>query len=130
MSPDRLVQKALEARKESYSPYSKFAVGAALETEDGTVVTGTNIENASYGLSICAERTALVKAVSQGMRKFKRMAIMADMPEPAAPCGMCRQMLVEFAPDLELILANLKGQTKIVKLNELLPMAFRLEITI
>lgn len=124
---DSLVQQALEARKQSYSPYSKFAVGAALEAQDGTVVTGTNVENASYGLSICAERSALVKAVSQGLRKFKRMAIVADMPSPVAPCGMCRQMLIEFAPDLELILANLKGQSKTVKLSELLPMAFRLD---
>lgn len=124
---DRLVEKALEARKQSYSPYSKFAVGAALEAEDGTVITGANVENASYGLSICAERVALVKAVSQGIKKFKKMAVVADTPKPVSPCGMCRQMLIEFAPDLELILANLKGQAEKVELSALLPRAFRLE---
>lgn len=124
---DRLVEKALEARKQSYSPYSKFAVGAALEAEDGTVITGANVENASYGLSICAERVALVKAISQGIKKFKKMAVVADTPEPVPPCGMCRQMLIEFAPDLELILANLKGQAETVSLNKLLPRAFRLD---
>ena len=123
-----LVQKAIEARKQTYSPYSKFAVGVALEAETGEVITGTNVENASYGLSICAERVALVKAVSQGIKKFKRMAVVADTPGPVAPCGMCRQMLTEFSPNLELILSNLKGQTEMVCLNELLPKAFRLEL--
>lgn len=121
-----LIAQASEARKNSYSPYSKFAVGAALECDDGTVITGTNVENASYGLSICAERTALVKAISQGKRKFKRLAVVADYPEPPPPCGMCRQMLIEFAPDLELILANTKGKTESVRLATLLPKAFRL----
>lgn len=124
---DKLLEQAVKARKNSYSPYSKFAVGAALEAEDGTVITGTNVENASYGLSICAERSALVKAVSEGKRKFKRLAIVTDTPEPAAPCGMCRQMLIEFAPDLELILANLRGQTETIRLSKLLPKAFRLD---
>ncbi|MBI4125815.1 MAG: cytidine deaminase [Deltaproteobacteria bacterium] len=123
---DQLVQKALAARKNSYSPYSKFAVGAALECGDGTVITGTNVENASYGLSICAERSALVKAISEGKRKFKRLAIVTDSPEPAAPCGMCRQMLIEFAPSLEVILANLKGKSEVLRLSDLLPKAFRL----
>lgn len=124
---DTLIQKAMEARRQSYSPYSKFAVGAALEADDGTVITGTNVENASYGLSVCAERVALVKAISQGKRKFKRLAVVADYPEPPPPCGMCRQMLIEFAPDLELVLANLKGEMEIVRLNQLLPKAFKLE---
>lgn len=124
---DPLVEKALEARKKSYSPYSKFSVGAALETMDGEVICGANVENASYGLSICAERVALVKAVSQGRQKFKRMAVVADYPTPVPPCGMCRQMLTEFAPDLELILANLKGETETVRLSDLLPNAFKLE---
>lgn len=121
-----LVQKAIEARKQSYSPYSKFAVGAALEAEDGTVILGCNVENASYGLCICAERVALTKAVSQGIKKFKRLAVVADTPGPVAPCGMCRQMLTEFSPELEVILSNLKGQTETVLLSELLPKAFRL----
>lgn len=124
---DPLVKKALAARKHSYSPYSKFAVGAALETEDGTIFTGANVENASYGLAICAERTALVKAVSEGHKKFKRLAVVADYPKPCPPCGMCRQMLIEFAPDLELILANTKGKTEKVDLAKLLPKVFRLK---
>lgn len=124
---DKLVEKALEARKQSYSPYSKFAVGVALETAEGEVILGANVENASYGLAICAERVALVKAVSQGIRKFKRMAVVADYPTPIPPCGMCRQMLHEFEPNLEILLANLKGQTETVTLSELLPKAFRLD---
>ncbi len=124
---DTLIQKALEARKESYSPYSKFAVGAALEAEDGTVILGANVENASYGLTICAERVALVKAVTQGIKKFKRIAVIADTPGPVAPCGSCRQMLNEFAPNLEIILANTKGQSETTTLDQLLPKAFRFE---
>ena len=124
---DTLIQKALEARKESYSPYSKFAVGAALEAEDGTVILGANVENASYGLTICAERVALVKAVTQGIKKFKRIAVIADTPGPVAPCGSCRQMLNEFAPNLEIILANIKGQSETTTLDQLLPKAFRFE---
>ena len=124
---DTLVQKAIEARKQSYSPYSKFAVGAALEAEDGTVILGCNVENASYGLCICAERVALTKAVSEGIKKFKRLAVVADFPTPCPPCGACRQMLIEFSPNLELILANLKGQTETCILSELLPKAFRLD---
>lgn len=123
---DALIEQAKSARQNSYSPYSRFAVGVALECEDGTIVTGANVENASYGLSICAERVALVKAVSQGKRKFKRMAIVTDLPAPAPPCGMCRQMLIEFAPDLVLVLANLKGEFETVPLSVLLPKAFRL----
>ena len=125
---DTLVQKAIEARKQSYSPYSKFAVGAALEAEDGTVILGCNVENASYGLCICAERVALTKAVSQGIRKFKRLAVVADFPTPCPPCGACRQMLFEFSPDMELILANLKGQTETFILSQLLPNGFRLSL--
>ena len=124
---EHLIQKALEARKESYSPYSKFAVGVALEAADGTVILGANVENASYGLTICAERVALVKAVSQGIKKFKRLAVVADTPDPVAPCGACRQMLNEFAPRLEIILANIKGQSETTTLDQLLPKAFRLE---
>ena len=120
---DPLLQKALEARKHAYSPYSKFSVGAALEAEDGTIYTGCNVEN-GFWLSICAERTALVKAISEGVKKFKRIAIVADTPEPVSPCGTCRQMLAEFAPNLEFILANTKGQTEKSTLSQLLPKAF------
>ncbi|MDO8527584.1 MAG: cytidine deaminase [Deltaproteobacteria bacterium] len=121
---NELVKKAIEARQKSYSPYSKFAVGAALEAEDGTVFTGCNVENASYGLTVCAERIALMKAVSEGAIKFRRIAIVADHPQPT-PCGACRQVLYEFAPELEIILANTKGETETVKLSNLLPKAFR-----
>ncbi|OGQ05970.1 MAG: cytidine deaminase [Deltaproteobacteria bacterium RIFCSPLOWO2_01_44_7] len=124
---DPLIQKALEARKNAYSPYSKFAVGAALEAQDGTVFTGCNVENASYGLTICAERVALAKAISQGVTKFKRLAVVADYPEPVPPCGMCRQALFEFAPELELILANTKGESEKTILSKLLPNAFQLK---
>lgn len=119
-----LIQKALEARKNSYSPYSQFAVGTALEAEDGAIYTGCNVENASYGLSICAERTALVKAISQGAKKFKRLAIVADTQEPVTPCGMCRQMLMEFSPEMEIILANTQGKSETTTLAKLLPKAF------
>jgi len=122
---DPLIQKALEARKHSYSPYSHFAVGAALETEDGKIFTGTNVENASYGLTICAERSALVKAVSEGARKFKRIVIVTDMDPPASPCGMCRQMLMEFSPKLVVLLANPKGKVEESTLDTLLPRAFQ-----
>ncbi|MDZ4225092.1 MAG: cytidine deaminase [bacterium] len=121
-----LIQKALDTRKNAYAPYSQFAVGAALEAENGTIYTGCNVENASYGLSICAERTALVKAISEGAKKFKRLAIVADTPEAVTPCGMCRQMLMEFSPEMELILANTKGKSETVVLSKLLPRAIKL----
>ena len=121
-----LIKKALKARENSYSPYSQFAVGAALEAEDGTIYTGCNVENASYGLSVCAERTALVKAVSEGAKKFKRLAIVADTEKPVTPCGMCRQMLMEFSPEMELILTTTKGKSETVILSKLLPRAFKL----
>ena len=121
-----LIQKALKARENSYSSYSQFAVGAALEAEDGTIYTGCNVENASYGLSVCAERTALVKAVSEGAKKFKRLAIVADTEKPVTPCGMCRQMLMEFSPEMKLILGNTQGKSETITLTELLPKAFKL----
>lgn len=123
---DLLVQKALKARQKSYAPYSKFSVGAALEAEDGTIFLGCNVENASYGLCICAERVALVKAVSEGKTRFRRLAIVADTKAPVTPCGMCRQMLFEFCPDLELILANTMGASEKTTLSKLLPKVFRL----
>lgn len=121
---DPLIQKAIAAREHSYSPYSNFAVGAALETESGEVFTGTNVENAAYGLCFCAERTALVKAVSEGKRNFKRIAIVADLPETVKPCGMCRQMLIELAPSLECLCANLKGEVEQFSIKDLLPHSF------
>lgn len=120
-----LIQAALDARARAYAPYSRFLVGAALLCEDGRVFTGTNVENATYGLTICAERTAVVKAVSEGARAFKAIAIATDHDPPATPCGMCRQTLAEFSLDLPIVLANVAGRRVQVNLATLLPHAFR-----
>lgn len=118
-----LIQFATVAREQSYSPYSNFAVGAALLCQDGTVYQGCNIENASYGMTNCAERTAIFKAVSEGHRLFQAIAIIADTEGPCAPCGACRQVMVEFnIPTI--ILTNLKGHTQVYTLDELLPLSF------
>ena len=124
MTDKELLDLAWQAREQSYSPYSRFAVGAALECADGTIYQGCNVEGASYGNTICAERTALVKAVSEGKRSFKRIAIVANSPEYTAPCGICRQMLYEFAPDLQVLCANGNREWADVTLRELLPMGF------
>ena len=125
MKPSDLIEIARLARKKAYAPYSKFKVGAALESTDGRVFSGCNVENASFGVTCCAERTALVKAVSEGVTSFKQIAIVTDSETTTAPCGICRQMLVEFAPNLKVIMANLRGKSKISLLNKLLPMSFR-----
>ena len=118
-----LVNRAIKARETAYCPYSHFAVGAALLCEDGTIYEGCNIENASYGLTNCAERTAIFKAVSEGHTKFKALAVVADTEGPCAPCGACRQVISEF--DIpQIILANLKGNYKVISLDELLPFRF------
>ncbi len=122
----KLVKEAIKARKNAYAPYSKFKVGAALEAANGKIYTGSNVENSSYGLTVCAERVALFKAVSDGVKKFRRLAIVADTKSPCPPCGICRQALYEFAPNLEIVMANMKGKTKIVKLGELLKHPFSL----
>jgi len=121
---DRLVLAARQARERAVAPYSNFKVGAALETADGTIVTGCNIENASYGLTICAERVAMFKALSEGHRRFTRMAVVADTVAPTSPCGACRQVLWEFGHDLEIVLANLTEVTGRHQMAELLPLAF------
>ena len=122
MTDERLLEMAIEARKNAYVPYSGYAVGAALETKDGHVFTGCNVENAAYGNTLCAERTALVKAVSEGYREFTKVAIAASGSAPY-PCGACRQSLYEFAPDLE-VLVTWDGHVDRVPLAELLPYGF------
>ncbi len=119
-----LLDCAGEARTKAYVPYSGFAVGAALKACDGQVFRGCNVENVSYGLTVCAERVALFAAVAAGVREFTSLAVVTDAPEPAAPCGACRQVLYEFAPDLQVMLANLQGRQKKFSLKELLPEAF------
>ncbi|WP_295229232.1 cytidine deaminase [Veillonella sp.] len=119
----QLIECAIEARQQSYSPYSNFAVGAALLCEDGTIYKGCNIENASYGLTNCAERTAIFKAISEGHRKFKALAVVADTEGPCSPCGACRQVMKEFKIPT-IIMANLKGNMEIVSIKDLLPFSF------
>ena len=124
MDEQALVDAARAARKHAVAPFSNFAVGAALETADGTVVTGCNVENATYGLTICAERVALVKALSEGHRRFSRVAVVAATDSPTPPCGACRQMLWEYGGDLEVILANETAVTARHRLGALLPHPF------
>ena len=124
MTADPLVAAAAIARSRAYAPYSGFLVGAALETDNGTMIFGCNIESASYGLTMCAERTAIFKAISEGYRKFTRVAVVTDTATPTPPCGACRQLLWEFAPDAEVILANLGGKVVRYTVRELLPDAF------
>ena len=119
----KLMDCAIKARENAYSPYSHFAVGAALLCEDGTLYEGCNIENASYGLTNCAERTAIFKAVYEGHIKFKALAVVADTEGPCAPCGACRQVMAEFKIPL-IIMGNLMGNIKIVTIEELLPFSF------
>lgn len=123
LETQKLMDCAIKARENAYSPYSHFAVGAALLCEDGTLYEGCNIENASYGLTNCAERTAIFKAVSEGHIKFKALAVVADTEGPCAPCGACRQVMAEFKIPL-IIMGNLMGNIKIVTIEELLPFSF------
>ena len=123
MTDDELIARAAAARTRAYAPYSGFAVGAALLTESGSVYEGVNVENASYPVGICAERAAVAAAVTAGEHDFEALAVIADSPAPCAPCGMCRQMLMEF-PLKRIILANTAGATRILTPAELLPHAF------
>jgi cytidine deaminase len=111
------------ARERAYAPYSTFRVGAAIETDDGTIFAGCNVENASYGLTICAERSAVVAAVSMGQRRFRRMVLVSDANHPVAPCGACRQVLAEFAPDLP-IESCAGNEVTTWTMRELLPAGF------
>ena len=121
---DSLQAAALAALENAHAPYSKFRVGAALEDASGRVHTGCNIENATYGLTLCAERVAVFKAVSEGVREFRRIAGAADTETLTPPCGACRQILWEFCGDIEITLVNLHGKSEVVRLKELFPRAF------
>ena len=120
----KLIDAARTARDCSLSPFSNFCVGAAVETEDGKIYTGCNIESASYGLTVCAERVAIWKALSEGERNFKRLAVVVDTDPLTPPCGTCRQIIWEYCRNATIILANLQGKTEIVEMRELLPRAF------
>lgn len=123
-TPDELMLAARKARSRAYAPYSGFSVGAALEVAGGTVITGCNVENASYGLSLCAERAAVVRAVSRGKRAFRALAIAGPDGIETAPCGACRQFIAEFAPALPIMFTGVDGVIQ-TTLAELLPHAFR-----
>lgn len=124
MTDEQLIAAAREARERAYVPYSRFPVGAALVAEDGSLYTGCNIENASYGLTNCAERTAIFKMVSEGHRRFVAIAVVGDTDGPCSPCGACRQVMNEFGPDARVILTNLRGETQVTSVKALLPGAF------
>jgi cytidine deaminase len=119
-----LVEAALAARKHAVAPYSHFLVGAALETAQGEIITGCNVENSTYGLTVCAERVAVFKALSDGKRKFTRIAVAADTDSLTPPCGACRQILWEFCGDIPVILTNLHGKRERLQLKDLFPRAF------
>ena len=123
MNPDELLAKALNVRIIAYAPYSQFQVGAALETQSGKVFTGCNVENLSFGLTICAERNAVFAAVAAGEREFARIVIVADSQEPVTPCGACRQVMAEFSLEMEVRSVNLQGREYVARLDELLPRA-------
>ncbi len=124
MENNDLVRMAREAMENAYVPYSKFRVGAALETQDGKVYKGCNIENASFGGTNCAERTALFKAISEGSKKFKKIAIISDSSDFTYPCGICRQVLSEWGLDMDVIVADCNENFRVHKLSEILPFAF------
>lgn len=119
-----LIEAALKVRLQSVAPFSNFLVGAAVRTENGKVYTGCNVESASYGLTVCAERVAIWKALSEGERNFTELAVVADTETLTPPCGTCRQIIWEFARNADIIFANLKGDSETFKVAELLPRAF------
>ena len=121
---DRLVAAARAGREHAFARFSGFKVGAALLTPDGSIISGCNIENATYGLTVCAERVAMFKALSEGHRAFVAVAVVADTGEPTPPCGACRQILWEFGGDLEVFLANLTEHKGTHRLKDLLPLPF------
>ncbi len=119
-----LIRAAAEARENAYAPFSGFQVGAAIETESGEVVVGCNVEAASYGLTMCAERVAIFAAVAAGHKRIKSVAVVADSDELTAPCGACRQIIWEFGGDIPVTMSNLQDESETVNMSELLPRAF------
>jgi len=124
MTTDSLIIEAKKARENASAPFSKFKVGAALLTDDGRVFHGCNVENCTYGLTVCAERVALWSAIAAGHRRFKAVAVVTQSDTPGTPCGPCRQLLWEYCGDIDVTLANLRGETRRFKLSELLPHPF------
>ena len=124
ITDERLIEEAMKVRENAYAPFSKFKVGSALETEDGSIVVGCNVESASYGLTVCAERVAVWKAISLGKTKIHRIAVVADTEDLTPPCGVCRQIIWEFGGDIPVIFANLHGRAETVQMRDLLPRAF------
>ena len=121
---EELIAEAEKARQNAYAPYSNFKVGAAVETDDGDIYIGCNVESASYGLTVCAERVAIWKGISRGVTKFGRIAVVVDTEELTPPCGVCRQIIWEFCGDVPVILANLHGKTETYQLKDLFPKPF------
>ncbi len=121
---DPLIAAAIAVRENAHATFSNFKVGAAVQDESGRIYTGCNVENATYGLTVCAERVAIFKAISEGARKFTRVAVVADTESLTPPCGACRQILWEFCGDVEIVLSNLAGKTETLKLGTLFPRAF------
>ena len=124
MNPDELILRARSARENAHAPYSNFKVGAALLTRSGKVFTGCNVENATYGLTVCAERVAIWKALSEGERDFSAIAVVSSSEVPASPCGACRQLLWEFCGDIEVIIANTGDAKRSLRMSELFPHPF------
>jgi len=124
ISENDLIEAARAVRENAYAPFSQFKVGSALETEDGSIVVGCNVESASYGLTVCAERVAIWKAISIGKTKIKRIAVVADTEDLTPPCGVCRQIIWEFGGDVPVIFSNLNGRSETVQMKDLLPRAF------
>lgn len=124
---DELIEQAQQAKRQAYAPYSNFKVGSALLSDDGRIFTGCNVENASYGATICAERNAVAAGVCNGARRFQKIVIVTDQEDPAMPCGICRQVLLEFSPDLEIIAVGKTGKRKQATVKDLLPFGFQLE---
>ena len=120
----KLIDAATMARERAYAPYSNFQVGAAVETENGDIYIGCNVESASYGLTVCAERVAIWKGISCGEKRFSQIAVVVDTEDLPPPCGVCRQIIWEFCGDVPVILSNLHGKTETIMMSELLPRAF------